>query len=278
MTKSIFAIAAVLLAASSSLAGQPASRTVPADLAERVRGVYGLTAEQTEDLKTKGEITRFQGRDWDGLLLPDRLLSAELVREMRLLEPSVLVETLFVVPLDPASPRGEGFDLAVYNLLRSISTMKGMEYYSASRGRMRIMFHDAYVVGEPESRKAIPDPVERMIPRESLLHAYQHDSSFGRNTYEIRYTRRDTVYRVSMKNLTVMYYGVLPVVQPEKLRIELVIIPGNDHLLFYGGVGVSTYSLFGFEKKVNDSFYNRIKALYGWFSGEFDKNIRGKTF
>jgi hypothetical protein len=278
MMKSIFAIAAVILTAFSGLAAQPAPVPVPADLAERARTIYGFSAEQAEDLKTKGEMTRFQGREWSGLLLPDRTLAEAVAREMRPLEPSVLVEALFLVPVDPAVLRREGFDLTVYNLFRSISTMKGIEYYSASRGRMRVMFHDAYVVKNPESRKALPDPLVRAVPPESFIHAYQHDSSFGRNTYEVRYTFLDSVFRVSMKNLTVMHYGILPVVQPENLRLELVVIPGVDHLLFYGCIGVRTYSLFGFEKKVHDSFYNRIKALYGWFSGEFQKKILDKTF
>ena len=131
------------------------------------------------------------------------------------------------------------------------------------------MFHDAYVVADAESRKALPDPLVTAIPAESVLHIYQNDSSFGKNSYESRYLYDGRTFRTSMKNLTVMYYGILPLVQPEKLRLELVAVPADDHILFYGCIGVDTYSMFGLEKKTHASFYNRIKALFAWFARYF---------
>ena len=268
MMKSSCAIAGVFLICTVALSAQPASRPLPAALTEKVRAQYGLSAAEAEDIGADGEITRFQDGNFTSLLLPDKRIAAEISAEMKALEPLVIVEALFVIPaVSAASP--EDTRLRIYNILRSIGTMKGIEYYSASRERMRVMFHDAYVVKDGESRKALPDPLVTEIPRDSTIYVYQHDSSFGKNNYETRYLYDGETFRTAMKNLTVMYYGILPVVQPENLRLELVVLPADDHILFYGCIGVDTYSMFGLEKKTHASFLNRIKALFDWFARRF---------
>jgi hypothetical protein len=37
-------------------------------------------------------------------------------------------------------------------------------------------------------------------------------------------------------------------------------------MLFYGAVGAHTMSLLGLARSREDSFYNRLKAIYGWFT------------
>ncbi len=164
MMKSSCAIAAVFLTLAYGLSAQPAPRPLPAELAEKVRLAYGLSAAQAEDLRADGEITRMQGRDFTSLLLPDRGIAADIIAGMKSMDLLVLVEALFVVPVDPAEAAREDFRLRIFNILRSVSTMKGIEYWSASRERMRVMFHDAYVVADAESRKALPDPLVTAIP------------------------------------------------------------------------------------------------------------------
>ena len=268
MMKYSYAIAAFFLTCTAAF-GRPAVVPLSPGLAEKVKALYGFSDSDMEALKTAGEITRFQDGSFTGLILPDAKTAGAITAEMKTLDPKILVEALFIVPVEPRTNGDGELRLHMYNTLRAVSTMKGIQYYSASRERMRVMFTDAYAIKDEESRKPLPDPVAKTIPPDSTLYIYQHDSSFGRNSFEARYTYDEDTFRVSMKNLTVMHYGILPLVQPERLHLELVILPAADHLVFYGCIGVDTFSMFGMRKKAIPSFYNRVKALYSWFVGNF---------
>jgi hypothetical protein len=148
--------------------------------------------------------------------------------------------------------------------------MEGIEYYSASRERMRIFYEESYAIAGPDDREPIPDPLVSEVPREDRIHVFQRDSSFGANVYRVEYVRREDAYLMSMTNLTRMYYGILPVVAPENLEIHITVVETKDGYLFYGACGVSVISLFGLEDRAKDSFYNRIEAIYRWFRGRIE--------
>ncbi len=253
---------------------QPSVKLPPPDLVDRVGVRYGFSAREISDLKTNGEITRFRKEATGRFLVPDGPIGDALSAKLQAINPTLVVEAIFVLPLAERQAKSANLELVVFNTLRSVSTMKGIEYYSASRKRMRVMFEDAFVVADPESRTPLPDPVERHVLPESLIYVFQNDSSFGKNAYEALYQRHGSTVQVSMKNLSEMYYSIVPLVEPGHLLLDLVVKPAEDHILFYGCIGVKTYGLFGLEKKTHDSFYNRIKALFGWFSREFEKNLR----
>ncbi|NBF39024.1 MAG: hypothetical protein GVY14_01280, partial [Spirochaetes bacterium] len=178
------------------------------------------------------------------------------------MEPKIGVEALFLLRDRLAGDSEMERDLALYNIFRSVSTMEGIEYYSASRERMRIFYEESYAVADPDSREPLPDPTVSQIPRRDRIHVYQRDSSFGRNVYTVEYVRREDAYLMSMTNLTRMYYGIFPVVAPENLEIHLTVVETEEGYLFYGACGVNVISLFGLEDRAKDSFYNRIEALY----------------
>lgn len=179
------------------------------------------------------------------------------------LEPAFAVEILFLVA---APERAREIDEKLLTVLQSVSTMEGIAYYSETRGRMRTLFHESYLIAEPGDRRPLPDPVAASLPARETLYAYQRDSSFGRNVLELTYTATDEGIRLRMRNLTRMHYqGVLPVVAPQSLEIDLVVVPAEGHLLFYGVAAARPVALFGLEERIERSFATRIEALYLWF-------------
>jgi hypothetical protein len=144
--------------------------------------------------------------------------------------------------------------------------MAGIEYFSASRGYYRTLFHESYLVEDPLSRTPRPDRKPTVVPEQETLYAFQRDSSFGRNVYEITYRTSDTAILLSMKNLTrMMYRGVIPAMGPEKLLMHITVIPGDQFTVLYGSSGVDSLNALGIEERVRDSFYNRIVALHTWY-------------
>jgi hypothetical protein len=265
--KKRFLVVIGLAVLARGLYAQPAPRPLPEELVDRLRQKYGFSQEESAALRARGEITRFQGKNFSSLLLPDKPLAASLISDMKSLGASVFVEALYVVPVEKDLAGAEAFGLNIYNTLYKIDTMKGLQYWSASNQRMQTMFNDAYIIENPKSEKPLPNPTARFIPDQNTIYVYQDDARFGKNTYEAVYRHNDGRLWVSMKNLTRMYYGIFPMVSPEKLRLDMIILPGDDYLVFYSCIGADVFTFFGLEERALPSFSNRLAALFSWFRG-----------
>lgn len=248
----------------------PAEADLPEEWTGRsLRELFpGLTSVQYAQLQAEGEITHFYREEAELTLAPEAFGWREARERIKEFGPKIGVEALFLMPYPPALEAASDPELQIYNTLRSVSTMEGIEYYSASRERMRIFYIDSYAVEDPDSRRPQPDPVVSSIPIEDSIYVYQRDSSFGRNVHRVTYRYTDGAYQVRMTNLTPMFYGILPLVAEENLDVYLTIIPVEEGVVFYGNSAVRVIGLFGMEDRARNSFYNRIKALFDWFSGE----------
>ena len=144
--------------------------------------------------------------------------------------------------------------------------MEGIEYYSASRKRMRTLFAQSYVIDGPEKQERVPDPLVREIPAYSRLYIFQEDLTFGENVYRSEYRYSEQYFFLTNRNTTTMRYFLLPMVRPEQSVTYILLVPAGKELLFYGATGAHTMGFFGLERKKEESFYNRLKAIYGWFT------------
>jgi hypothetical protein len=236
--------------------------------------VSHLSRDRYRTLISEGGIKHFFADTIELEIAPNVPGMANTRNALQQMEPKIGVEALFLLRKRIAGETEEERELALYNIFRSVSTMEGIEYYSASRERMRIFYIESYAVRSPDDREPLPDPVVSEVPPQDRIYVYQEDSSFGKNVYTVNYVRREDAYLMSMTNLTRMYYGILPVVAPENLEIHLTVVETEEGYLFYGACGVSVISLFGLEDRAKDSFYNRIEALYRWFRGEVEAHNR----
>lgn len=253
-------LAAIVLIPARAVFADPAAGIPPAR-----ELVSHLSRERYRTLLEEGNLKHFFTDEVDLAIAPDVPGLENTRTALGEMDPKLGVEALFLLPVTIAGDTEAERDLALYNIFRSVSTMEGIEYYSASRERMRIFYKESYAVADPDDRDRIPDPTVSNIPRNDQIYVYQEDSSFGRNVYTVEYVRRESAYLMSMTNLTRMYYGILPVVAPENLEIHLTVVETREGYLFYGACGVSVISLFGMQDRAQDSFYNRIEALYRWF-------------
>lgn len=224
----------------------------------------GLSEEELSTLIETGELTESTRGETSARMAP--AFGSTVLSQLTDLAPRVGVEVLFLVP----SPLDAGvLTLVAYETLQSMNTMEGIEYFSASRGHMRTLFYQSFVIDNPDDRNRLADPVPSFIPREETLYVFQEDSSFGKNVLELQFETTSDAVLLSMQNLTRMLYaGFIPAVAPRGLQLHLVIRPVGDHLLFYGNFGADALTLFGVERRVQTSFYNRLVALYQWYVRE----------
>ena len=177
------------------------------------------------------------------------------------------VEVYFIAPLPKTLAESPDRDLEIYNILNKISSLEGIQYYSASRKRMRTFFKQAYVIDSLNDPQRKEDLSFSSIPTSNSVLFFQEDLTFGKNNSQALYSYDDGVFTMKIVNKTSMKY-LIPIIPEEGFVMTLQVIPREDHILFYGACGVDMLSLFGVERSKKDSFYNRLKAMYNWFFRE----------
>lgn len=258
-------IALALLALGSQISPLQADTSESQLEADLSRLLPELAPESIDELMTTGELSLPYGLE-PGSSPSVRFAPAfgpEILGDILAIDPKIGVEVLFLVD----APAGvTGIDAELLATMQAITTMEGIEYYSASRDRMRTLFYESYVVSDAEGNDRRPDPRPTELTETDQIYIYQHDSSFGRNVLELTYTVSGDAIRLRMRNLTRMLYrGIIPAVGPEELGLNLVVYPLGDKVLFYGNSAANPISLLGMEARVQRSFYNRLVALYEWF-------------
>jgi hypothetical protein len=227
-----------------------------------------LSEQELESLLTTGELTKFYREEVSLHFAPEISISAIIGDQLDVLKPTLGVEVLFLLPVSKSAITNPSFEIWLYNSLCSVSTMEGMKYYSASRDRMRLLFEESYVLDSAEDRNRIADPQFDTIPDKYTMFAFQKDLSFGKNIQHISYTKIGDTILMSMRNVTTMFYGIIPLIPPGNMAMTLMVHPLDSGLLFYGNTGLRVTVIPGIEKKSQNSFYNRIKALYSWLEAK----------
>jgi hypothetical protein len=234
-----------------------------AELPAGLRGLFSPAA--AAELEKRGELSAMF-RENEPLTCAPRLALCEKLRDgVAELKPMFGVEFCVVHKAD--KPLDTDKELrGIYGTLLGISTLKGLQYYSASRKRMRELFIDAFRVPAPEKRERLPDPAtDGPIPPYRLIHTFQHDSTFGENFFSVEYRYADATFLMTMRNTNKIWYGIIPLIDPGNLAYYIIIHPSGEYVLFYSVVCVKGANPFGLMESKTESFYNRIKALDGWF-------------
>jgi len=228
-------------------------------------------------LRSSGEsIIETQLRNPAPVLLPgDRELLRIVSNAVDSLQPNTLVEALFLYK-KPASITGasEGWTTAqrtgVFNQILAVSSMTGLQYYSASRGTMRTFYEYSYVVDGPNSRNQIPDPVFTAVPETLTAYARQKDLTFGDNIYRYDYATTQDAIIFTQNNITALSIAIVPVISRGNLKTVVSIIDCGDSILIYAVSMAKALSVPGLWDRVNNSFSNRVEAMLTWFSGRLD--------
>jgi hypothetical protein len=190
------------------------------------------------------------------------------------LDPSVMVETLFVYEKpEHAGKKALSIEeeTKLYNGILALSTLAGLQYYSASRGAMRTFYETSSVIDGQSTKRPIPDPVYPQPKARLTILARQKDLSFGDNIYQYDYYSVPDGIIFIQKNLTALNAGIIPAVGKDKLRSVVAVLDADDCLLVYAASMAKAVSLPGMKERIGNSFANRAEAIFRWFSNQADK-------
>ncbi len=190
--------------------------------------------------------------------------------------PIFLMEALYIFPRNNSDSEGsKTVDSA--RILKSISKLKGLKYYSHRRKKMRTLYVDSCAVKriKPDGPDAteyqvIRDPVDKPTDGLSIL-ASQEDLTFGRYVYRYDYFEKDASIATVCTNTETLKYKIFNVISAEKLKIVLVVKEYDDFVLVYSVTRANFTRLPGLKKKIKNSFSSRADAMYKWFVSEYRK-------
>lgn len=199
----------------------------------------------------------------------------ELVRNSENLQPvpdtAFFVENLYLYRKSEAKSGAPGNDAqSISVILRSLSRLEGIQYYSTSHRKMRTLYEKSYTVDGEKSRKRIADPIQGSADGVSIL-AVQKDTTFGENLYRYQYSQNTDSVAFFSSNLETMSYALFKLIDPNHLKITLVVHDLGDSLLVYGLTCADFAAIPGIEGKLNASFSTRADAIYKWFVSEYEK-------
>ena len=194
---------------------------------------------------------------------------------MDALGPSLAVETLCLYRKPASSPGfsdnwSDASRANLFNQALALSTLTGIQYYSASRKTMRIFYESSLVIDGPETKKPLPDPVYEQPPESLSLYARQKDLTFGDNIYRYDFKMTRDAFFFIQENITALNYGIIPAVGKNKLRSVMAVIDCGDSLLIYAVSMAKAASVPGMGDRIGNSFGNRAEAVLKWFTGRAD--------
>jgi hypothetical protein len=152
-------------------------------------------------------------------------------------------------------------------ILSSVHSLEGLEYWSASRGRMRTLYAEAYRIDSPSHRARLADPlgVENVSPGASrTFYAYLRDLTFGGTIFEYSiHIDRSSVWMTS-ENITTMSYSLLPLLAPRSMKTRILLVPCEEGVLVHF---LSTADAIDIVAgRVFESAGNKSLAVLGWFA------------
>lgn len=204
-------------------------------------------------------------------------LAALLGKQQNDLSPSVIVETLRLYNKPPEAERpamSGAEETALFNEVLALSSLAGIQYFSASRGVMRTFYETSSVIDGPSSKKPLPDPFYVLPPSKLTIFARQKDLTFGDNIYQYDFYRSPGSLIFVQQNLTALTAGIIPAVGRNKLHSVVAVLDAGDQLLIYAVSMAKAASVPGMNQRVGDSFSNRVEAVIKWFSGQADKAFK----
>lgn len=241
---------------------------LPRNLEEQLKDLLpSASAAERASLLENRELSQSISSSEELRFLPEQRMLRIAKEDLTSLRANTGVEILFL----------EDFDARVIaptdilSTLLSISRMKGLEYYSVSRGKMHTLFNESFLIVEPDELSPIADPVFESLPRTLELYAFQEDSTFGANVLQLNVDTRESEYLITTKNITSYKLGILRVIRREALRLNIMLSIGDGYILYYGSFGARVLKLPFIQPRVLDSFYNRLRALHSWFMDRLSK-------
>ncbi len=156
----------------------------------------------------------------------------------------------------------------VSRVVRSISKMQGMKYYSTTKKKECVLYEKTYMIAGPNDKTKIEDQNTGNADGQ-VSYCLQDDNSFGVNTYKLSYRQNEDTLWCNFSIMDKMGIGPFKAIYPGKMIINILVIDCGDDLLLYLCTDTDSVKFPGIRGQITDSMSSRMDAVYKWFITQF---------
>lgn len=230
-----------------------------------------LSAEQRIELLKQGHIFRsvYNKENAKPRLVPLFAVPQTFAENRHKKNPTFLIEALYL----HKKIQGSIKDVEkVSRILRSVSKLEGLQYYSSSRKKMRTLYETSYAIEDPKKEDRIADPVDNPAADFSV-YVLQKDLTFDKNVYRYRFCSDDDSAGFMSTNVDVLKYSIFKAVEPENLEVSIAVTDLGGYLLIHMLTRADFTAPSVFRDRVQNSFKTRGEAMYGWFIAQYEDGV-----
>lgn len=153
-------------------------------------------------------------------------------------------------------------------VVRSISKMEGMTYYSTTKKKECVLYEKTYMIAGPGDKTKVADQNTGNADGQ-VSYCLQDDNSFGVNTYKLSYFQTGDTLLCNFSILDKMGLGPFKAIYPGKMMINILVIDCGEDLLLYLCTDLDSVKFPGIKGQITDSMSSRMDAVYKWFITQF---------
>ena len=153
-------------------------------------------------------------------------------------------------------------------IVRSVSNMQGMTYFSSTKNKTLVLYEKAYMVDGENSKKKIDDKNTGNADGQTS-YCYQKDNSFGDIFYKLNYYQKDNTMLAVFTTTSAIGIGPIKAIAPSDLKIFIYVEDIGDEILLYLCTDLDSTKFPGIKGQITESMTARMDAVYNWFLKQF---------
>lgn len=185
-------------------------------------------------------------------------------------EPVFIVESLYLLKKAQGTGQTAGEIGKISSVLRNLSTMQGIQYYSNSRKRWETLYTEVYTVNNPDERTRIPDPADKKADG-LVSYVYQKDRSLSGCMYKFQYFENAAQTSFRAENTEKIVYKGFNIVKPEAMLLCLNAVETEEHIVFYITVRADAAKIPLVSERLAKSYGSRADAIYNWCVSKYSE-------
>ena len=163
----------------------------------------------------------------------------------------------------------------VSKILRHISGLEGIEYFSNSYQEMRTLYLKSHAVKEVKTSdglvyEPIDDPLNEEFDGLEIL-ARQIDPTFGDFIYKYRYLKEDNGIGMICVNTQKITHPDMSLISlpPDAMVLSLAVYDLDDYILIHCLSSAKFPTIPFIGGRIKRAFSSRLTAVYNWFMDEY---------
>ena len=236
-----------------------------------------VSAQYYDKLISKGTVSEYRDNGAKGFKLLPKSIYASKINESQIEKEEknypYTYEGLYILSKKDLLAKGKSGkstitidDVSV--VVRSVSKMQGMTYYSSTKNKECVLYDKAYMIAGPGKKTKIEDQNTGNADGQ-VSYCLQDDNSFGVNTYKLSYFQKDDSLLCRFEILDKMGLGPFNAIYPGKMVINILVTDCGDDLLLYLNTDLDSIKFPGIKGQITDSMSSRMDAVYKWFITQF---------